>query len=900
MALSGAFNRNIGSHWRMRVEWSATQNIAANTSTITMELYWEGLTQYSQVFSSSTNNGSQTIDGNSASFTASPAINANQKKLLNRRTRTINHNSDGSKSLTLSASFALNVTLAGTYYGNQTFSSSITLDTIPRASSISSAPNLTAGANMTMSISRASTSFRHDVWFDLQNSSGSWINIKSWTGINTSVSTSFTTADIINIFNQLNGRTSTPSRIRIQTKSGNTNIGGVVSRTGTVSAPNNSYVSSSRNFNIGNSVPITISRANSSFTHTVRIKFGNSTIATLSGVGQSTTWTPSTAQINSMHNATPNANKATVTFEVDTFYSTAQVRVMRSNTGTASVVDANPVFPNSRIAYYDSNTATVSITSSNQYVIQNKSVVVANITSAATPQKGSSISSYRLALNGNTWTRTGIGTHSLGILTANSNVTLTVDAIDSRGNSTRASITVQVLPYSTPSLTTISSRLYGFEDETTLRIRGTISPLIVASQSKNLVQSAMYRIKLTTTSTWGSWTSFSGLTLSGGEYSVDPTILNLPKENSYNLEFRVGDVFQTVTIARVIDVGIPFIFMDSVKKALGVNTFPETGYMIDIAGRAQFTDLIHVKDLSGGKSTLSRNTSTGREILEIRANTSLTTGSAINMYGNNDSTAPGKIYFYTNNSARMSVSREGYVGIGTVNPVINLHVNGGGELLRLDNTTANGTVFLTFHAGNTRRGWVGFGSTSSTIMTIANSAGHINLSTDSNSYVGVNTTSPTETFDVNGSARFRSGAKTGSLLNPHSNILYIGASQEVRAVSAGNINTYQNIRALGFPTGSSILYKQNVKEFTKDALGMIMDIKPQIYHLNNNIDNGIYDKPKVGFISEMVHPLMRDEDGVDPYSITSITWRGIQQHNEKIVALEQRVKDLELLLEQMV
>ena len=74
------------------------------------------------------------------------------------------HNSDGTKSLTMSAVFYIRATLSGTYYESITASANITLDSIARASSVST-PNATMGSATAIAISRASSSFTHTLTY---------------------------------------------------------------------------------------------------------------------------------------------------------------------------------------------------------------------------------------------------------------------------------------------------------------------------------------------------------------------------------------------------------------------------------------------------------------------------------------------------------------------------------------------------------------------------------------------------------------------------------------------------------------------------------------------------------------------------------------------------------------
>lgn len=168
MASSGSFSGSIHSgHYVLRVDWTQTKNVSANTSTITANVYL--VNDWSLSISGRSDN-SITIDGTAQTF-ASPSIGSTGSHLLGTVSQTVNHASDGSKSLTISAVFNIRATLSGTYYGSITASATITLDSIPRASSVSAA-SATMGAATSISISRASSSFTHTLTYTFGSATG--------------------------------------------------------------------------------------------------------------------------------------------------------------------------------------------------------------------------------------------------------------------------------------------------------------------------------------------------------------------------------------------------------------------------------------------------------------------------------------------------------------------------------------------------------------------------------------------------------------------------------------------------------------------------------------------------------------------------------------------------------
>lgn len=219
MALSGSFSGSIRSgNYKLRVDWSATQNITANTSKITCVMYLVQASSWSLNIASRTGN-TTSIAGTSHSWT-SPAINNSGGKTTKLATVTsgnITHNADGTKSVTLSATFKIQASISGTRYETITASATVTLNTIPRATQPTvSASSVNMGSAVTISTPRASSSFTHDLAYKFAGSS--WTNIA--TGVGTSHS--WTVPDLAS---KIPNATSGTVTIRCITKSGSTSIG---------------------------------------------------------------------------------------------------------------------------------------------------------------------------------------------------------------------------------------------------------------------------------------------------------------------------------------------------------------------------------------------------------------------------------------------------------------------------------------------------------------------------------------------------------------------------------------------------------------------------------------------------------------------------------------------------
>jgi microcystin-dependent protein len=193
MATSGSFSGSIVSgHYQLRVDWSQSKNVSANTSTVTCKMYL--VNDYSLSIGSRTN--TCTINGTESSFTSSSI--------------------SSTKSITIKAVFNIQATISGTYYSSITASATVTLDSIARASTVS-ATSVNMGSASTITITRASSSFTHTLTYTFGSTSGT-IATKT-----TSTSVSWTPA--LSLASQIPSATTGTCTITCTTYNGSTSIG---------------------------------------------------------------------------------------------------------------------------------------------------------------------------------------------------------------------------------------------------------------------------------------------------------------------------------------------------------------------------------------------------------------------------------------------------------------------------------------------------------------------------------------------------------------------------------------------------------------------------------------------------------------------------------------------------
>ena len=125
-----------------------------------------------------------------------------------------------------------------------------------------------------------------------------------------------------------------------------------------------------------------------------------------------------------------------------------------------------------QVMYRIRNSTTVNVTGNNQKLVQSLSNLLVAITSA-TAKKGASISRYEATINGTTRSITSAGNIDFGTINSANDLTLSVKAIDSRGNSTTATKTVTFLAWTLPTGVISLKRKNNYEDESYLKVNAT-------------------------------------------------------------------------------------------------------------------------------------------------------------------------------------------------------------------------------------------------------------------------------------------------------------------------------------------------------------------------------------------------------------------------------------------
>ena len=153
--------------WKLRLDWSITgQSISNNRSTINLDLWIYDGTGYSQ--NESANEAYYIIQGekrwNPYNYNSTGWYKLGSKSI------TVNHNTDGTKSVTLTAEWDCGFDSSYTPR-HLSLSDTVTLTTIPRASVVSAAKTGTLGTALTISLNRKSENFTDRLYYKIGSNS---------------------------------------------------------------------------------------------------------------------------------------------------------------------------------------------------------------------------------------------------------------------------------------------------------------------------------------------------------------------------------------------------------------------------------------------------------------------------------------------------------------------------------------------------------------------------------------------------------------------------------------------------------------------------------------------------------------------------------------------------------
>lgn len=318
----------------------------------------------------------------------------------------------------------------------------------------------------------------------------------------------------------------------------------------------------------------------STFTYTLLIKRGNTTLVTYSIGAQSTetkniTVTLSAAQRTALLNGMSDVASFSATYTLTTYDNGTQVGSVSTATGTIRTSSSTSAPGQPSFNYADIEAGTVAITGDSSKLIQGQSYLrLTNV--SATAKNGASIASYSITIGGSTVSSTSGGTVNIGAVSQSGSLTLAVTAKDTRGYTSSKSVTVTCYAYTYPSLT---SYAVGRDANTSTQIN--ISANGTYSNIGNNTVTIKYKYKKTSAGSYGTEVSVTP-TRSGNTFSYSASnIATFDEDSTYNFVITVQDGIQSAVYNLVVPTFTPLIAYR--PQAVGFGAVPQGTKRVEIA-----------------------------------------------------------------------------------------------------------------------------------------------------------------------------------------------------------------------------------------------------------------------------------------------------------------------------
>ncbi len=346
------------------------------------------------------------------------------------------------------------------------------------------------------------------------------------------------------------------------------------------------------------SIKMNVSVFEASYSNTLVLKNGNTTYLTISGLSwakgtANRTITLTSAQRTTLLNAMASLKSFTGTFELSTYSGSTQIGSTSSLAGKVTTTSENSGPTISDFTFVDSNTTTTAITGNDQLFIQSHSTLKVT-PGTATAKNGASITNYTATCNGVSASSSTGSAITVGKIDKSGSVTVVLTVTDSRGYTASVSKAITVIAYAKPKLSQMSlRRTNDIEAEMRMEFNGTISALTVSNTQKNALQYVRYRYKLTSATSYGSYTNIlSAVTISGTTFSYsNPELCNLDANSSYDFHLQFTDKLSTLDLYYVISQGTPLVALR--KGMVGINT-PTPEAAIHVEGSTKLAGDTHI------------------------------------------------------------------------------------------------------------------------------------------------------------------------------------------------------------------------------------------------------------------------------------------------------------------
>lgn len=910
MALSGSTAGNFGSNasYRVRTDWSATQNIAGNISTVTARFYLISLSSWHTINAGNVQkNGYIIIEGNRKNFTNNATLGANQTRELSNYTVNITHNSNGTRSFSIQTNFDIQVTL-GSWIPSVGNSGSWALNTIPRAST-GSISNFIASNSVGFTLNRASSAFDHKVRLHING-----VFIKELNAQGSGGTFVFNLEENKAIFRALNGGNTGVCRIDIRTFQNGVLIGDWTSASSTCTSLNNGFPTAG-NFTIGEQPPVQFTNwnADTQVTYTLKFIMGGFSKTWTNIKPASANWTAdfTDAEWESMYAQIPNAQVGICEWQLWTYYGGIAVRNYAGSGRRNAVVNQNIAKPIIKgvFAYMDTNPTTVALTGSAFTLIQNKSTLTVIIPgNYAEAQKYSTITKIIVTIAGNSkevpWSTSDQGV-VFDTVNASTATTLTVYALDSRGIRSTDVKTVPMIPYSIPTLNSTVERVNNFESATDILAAGAYAPIRVGGAVKNKISYLRFRYKQSDSQQWSGYTNLT-VTTNGVDFSGAKTTVTLDNSYSWDVEVTISDALGGTAMAwKTITEGKPIFFVDANKKSISLGKFPtrdnafETDYSVYASSiRGAWGGMDMLADMHNGNIFLSAQgldivvgKETTRDVVLYAPLKTATNGVITNITKEGSMAAKRMFIGIDYDDHDKPFGHTDYTGVeiqGTIdgnNSFIDFHLGG---LTPQGNNDFDGRIIAT------KAPWWGRPASSNTPNVYGALNGRAQLKFMAQYIIFSTSEFGGESMMVGNQWRKGDGGTTHMYVCP--------SPTGVLAVQAnGAGGAYRPVQASAFSVQSERRVKTNIVDYTEGldmtATDIVKRSRVRTYHLKNDVENGDYYSKKVGLVIDEAPAILKGAPNMlDQQTEIMVAYAALQETIARVEELEANLEDVWLII----
>ena len=236
MATTGNITVAITEWDSLKFTWTAnSQSVANNSTTVGWKLELIA-TGYGRINSTISKDYTITVNGTKYTGTNKIAIGNNETKTLVSGTTDIAHNADGSKTFSYSFTQEIGVSFSGKFIDTKSGSGSGTLNAIPRAATLSNAPNFNDEENPTITYSNPAGNAVASLRACISDSTGNtqYVAYRDISKTGTSYTFTLTDAERQTLRNATKNSNTLAVRFYIQTNIGGTNYYSRLAKTFTI------------------------------------------------------------------------------------------------------------------------------------------------------------------------------------------------------------------------------------------------------------------------------------------------------------------------------------------------------------------------------------------------------------------------------------------------------------------------------------------------------------------------------------------------------------------------------------------------------------------------------------------------------------------------------------------